>query len=98
MCKILIDILLKRNGNATILQSVTYPDVIDDYTPFDITYTVKNTGDAFDKIWGCLISDDLEVADSRWAKYLSPNKTITKTYSHPGLSKSTVIKIEVGYD
>jgi hypothetical protein len=75
---------------------VLFPAAVEQNTPFDIQYTVKNTGGS-DDLYGFLTSKGKELTGSRWRKRIGMNRTITKSYRHPGLSETATITLWVGY-
>jgi len=92
-----IDII--AHGFADIVDgSVVFPAAVEANTPFDILYDVKNTGTVQDMLYGHLLdADDNEIVGSDWTLVVDPDDTITRSFTHPGISGSTTFKIEVGH-
>ena len=84
------------HGIATIQLPVTYPTSVEANTPFDITYTVKNTGNTTDILYGRLLVAGTELPGSNWSESVAVDATVTKTFTHPGITESTTITLEVG--
>lgn len=85
-----------QHGFATIILPVTFPESVEMDTPFNITYTVKNTGAANDTLFGHLKVGNDVVPDSYWSENVAPDGTVTKTFTHPGINISTTFVLEVG--
>lgn len=85
-----------KPGYAKILLPVLYPMTVDPGAPFDIQYSIRNTGGT-DDLYGFLTCKGVELEGSRWFKKVGTNKTITKSYRHPGLSEAATITLSVGY-
>lgn len=91
-----MNITIIQHGFGTIVLPVTYPTNVEANTPFDITYTVKNTGTISDTIFGHLKVAGVEVTGSYWTQVIAANGTVTKTFTHPGINAATTFVLEVG--
>lgn len=87
----------KKYPIGTIVQPVLYPPGVPPMTAFDVTYTIKNTGEVAGKIWAHLMQNGLELPLSKWTKNISVGGSVTATYHHPGITSDTTITIETGY-
>ena len=96
MCKALLEFLGIKPGNAEIQMPIQYPPLVIPTVPFDITYTVKNTGNTNDVLYGHLMVAGQELAGSYWSENVAVDGTVTKTYTHPGITAATTIILEVG--
>lgn len=84
------------HGKSTIQPPVIYPQQVEKSTPFDITYTCKNTGDATDTLYAHLLVGGVELTGSLWQQSVPVGGTVTKTYNHPGILTTTTIVLETG--
>lgn len=92
-----LNLFSKKHPSAKIIPPVNYPPVVEQNTPFDITYTIKNVGDAAGNIWAYLEADGVKLPLSEWKQRVSINGTVTKTYHHKGINKNTSIILQTGY-
>ena len=86
-----------QHGIATIQQPVVYPSTVEKNTPFDISYTIKNTGAVSDNLYGHLLVSGLEVTGSYWTQNVAVNATVTKTYTCSGIAANTTFILECGH-
>ena len=92
-----MQIQIIQHGICTIQLPVIHPDAVEINTPFQIQYTVKNTGPVSDTLWGHLTVGGNQLAGSYWSEVIPVNGTATKTYDHPGISEAVTITLEVGH-
>jgi len=86
-----------QHGVAHIVLPVTYPTSVEASTPFAITYTIQNTGTVSDTLYGHLLVGGTELTGSAWSQVVAANATVTKTFTHPGITATTAILLEVGH-
>lgn len=89
-------IAINQYAIAQIVLPVTYPASVDENTPFDITYTIKNIGTITGDIYAVLKVDGTQVPGSYWTQSVAPNGTVTKTFTHPGIAVATTFMLEAG--
>jgi len=89
-------ISIAQHGKSTIQLPITYPSTVESATPFDITYTCKNTGTITDTLYAHLLVGGIELAGSYWSQSVTVNGTVTKTYTHSGITTTTTIVLETG--
>ena len=86
-----------QHGFAQIVLPVDFPTSVEADTPFDITYTVKNNGNVSDTLYGRLLVEGVELTGSYWSEIVDSEATVTKTFTHPGITDDTEITLEVGH-
>lgn len=84
-------------GIADIIDT-NYPPSIQANVPFDITYTVTNTG-AIDTLYGGLYENDILIYGTDWREAFNAGEIKTKTISFPsGISTPLNAIIQVGHE
>lgn len=84
------------HGIATIQQPVIYPTSVEANTPFEIQYTIHNSGNVTDLLYGHLLVSGVELTGSHWEQSVAVNGAVTKTFTHPGINTATTFLLETG--
>jgi len=92
-----ISIAIIQHSDLAIT-NVVAPTEVESGEPFDISYDVTNSG-AEDSCYGHLWDNGTNnvVAGSRWEQTIANGETVTKTYTHTGITAPFSGEIQVGY-
>lgn len=92
-----MNIQIIQHGLAKIYNPVA-PKQVEKDTPFDITYDCKNEGLAEDTLCGSIKNEDGSIIPgSEWQEVIAIDATVSKSFTHPGITKNVTLTLEVGH-
>lgn len=96
-----LSITIIQHGFAHLVDgSLVFPSEVEANTPFDISYSVENTGPIDDELMGRLLDspEGTVIPGSNWSETVASGATVDKTFTHPGLSAPATLVLEIGHE